>query len=97
MPALEWDNLRHAPGGWQRRIDLRRRTGAGRQPHHGAAPAGGIEAQLGTRLFDRQRGGYLPTEADLVLLEQARHMATRAEEVERQVLGRDRELTGSMR
>ena len=31
------------------------------------------------------------------LVEQARHMATRADEVERQVLGRDRELTGALR
>ena len=56
-----------------------------------------LEAQLGTRLFDRKRGGYQPTEAGLALVEQARHMATRADEVERQVLGRDRELTGVLR
>jgi DNA-binding transcriptional LysR family regulator len=97
MPALEWDNLRHALAvgsagsisGAARALGVNHTTVLRRLE--------ALEAQLGTRLFDRQRGGYLPTEAGLVLLEQARHMATRAEEVERQVLGRDRELTGSMR
>ena len=56
-----------------------------------------LEAHLGSRLFDRQRSGYQPTEAGLALLEQARHMAARADEIERQVLGRDRELTGALR
>ena len=56
-----------------------------------------LEARLGSRLFDRKRSGYQPTEAGLALLEQARHMATRADEVERQVLGRDRELSGVLR
>jgi DNA-binding transcriptional LysR family regulator len=56
-----------------------------------------LEAHLGSRLFERQRSGYQPTEAGLALLEQARHMAARADEIERQVLGRDRELTGVLR
>jgi DNA-binding transcriptional LysR family regulator len=56
-----------------------------------------LEAQLGTRLFDRQRQGYQPTEAGLALLEQARQMASRADEIERQVLGHDRQLTGALR
>lgn len=57
----------------------------------------GLEAYLGSRLFDRHRTGYQPTEAGLALLEQARHMAARAEEIERRVLGHDRELTGALR
>lgn len=56
-----------------------------------------LEARLGTRLFDRQRSGYQPTEAGLLMLEQARHMDIRADEIERGVLGRDRELTGLLR
>lgn len=56
-----------------------------------------IEAELGARLFERQRGGYQPTEAGAELLAQARHMAARADEIERRVLGHDRELTGALR
>ena len=56
-----------------------------------------LEARLGARLFERSRGGYLPTEAGALVLEQARRMADQAEEIERQVAGRDRELTGLLR
>ena len=97
MQTLDWDNLRHALAvgtagsisGAARALGVNHTTVLRRLEV--------LEAQLGTRLFDRQRGGYQPTEAGLVLLEQARHMAARADEVERQVLGRDRELTGSLR
>lgn len=56
-----------------------------------------LEIQLGARLFERQRGGYVPTEAGVLVLEQARRMADQADEIERHVLGRDRELTGLLR
>ncbi|MFO1339916.1 MAG: LysR family transcriptional regulator [Burkholderiaceae bacterium] len=56
-----------------------------------------LEARLGARLFERQRQGYQPTEAGALLLEQARRMADQADEIERRVLGRDRELTGQLR
>lgn len=56
-----------------------------------------LEAGLGARLFDRSRAGWQPTEAGALVLEQARRMADRAEEIERHVLGRDRELTGPLR
>ncbi len=56
-----------------------------------------LEAQLGARLFERGRRGYRPTEAGTALLAQARRMADQADEIERQVLGRDRELTGALR
>ncbi|HEV8688719.1 MAG TPA: LysR family transcriptional regulator [Ideonella sp.] len=56
-----------------------------------------LEARLGARLFDRQRQGYQPTEAGALLLEQARRMADQADEIERRVQGRDRELTGQLR
>lgn len=56
-----------------------------------------LEAQLGARLFDRARGAYKPTDAGAMVLERARHMADQAEELERQVLGRDRELSGPLR
>ncbi len=97
MPTLDWDNLRHAlsVGAADSIAGAARALGVNHTTVLRRLEA--LEAQLGTRLFDRQRGGYQPTEAGLVLLEQARHMATRADEVERQVLGRDRELTGSLR
>lgn len=56
-----------------------------------------LEARLGARLFERSRHGYQPTEAGALVLEQARRMADQAEEIERRVAGRDRELTGPLR
>lgn len=56
-----------------------------------------LEARLGARLFERARGGYLPTEAGALVLDQARRMADQAAEIERRVAGRDRELTGLLR
>ena len=56
-----------------------------------------LEARLGARLFERSRNGYQPTEAGALVLDQARRMADQAEEIERRVAGRDRELTGLLR
>ena len=56
-----------------------------------------LEARLGARLFERARGGYQPTEAGALVLDQARRMADQADEIERRVAGRDRELTGLLR
>lgn len=56
-----------------------------------------LEARLGARLFERARHGYQPTEAGALVLDQARRMADQAEEIERRVAGRDRELTGLLR
>ena len=56
-----------------------------------------LEARLGARLFERARSGYQPTEAGALVLDQARRMADQAEEIERRVAGRDRELTGLLR
>lgn len=56
-----------------------------------------LEQRLGARLFERARSGYEPTEAGALMLERARRMADQAEEIERGVLGRDRELTGLLR
>lgn len=56
-----------------------------------------LEASLGARLFDRSRSGYKPTEAGAIVLAQASRMADQADEIERGVLGRDRELTGPLR
>jgi DNA-binding transcriptional LysR family regulator len=97
MPSLNWDDLRHALAigaagslaGAARALGVNHTTVLRRLD--------ALEAHLGSRLFERQRRGYQPTEAGLALLEQARHMAARADEVERQVLGRDRELTGALR
>src|SRR5687768_8187962 len=36
-----------------------------------------LEARLNTRLFERQRGGYLPTEAGELLAQEARAIAPR--------------------
>lgn len=56
-----------------------------------------LEARLNTRLFDRQRGGYVPTEAGEMVAEEARAVAPRIDDLERRLLGRDLRLTGSVR
>ncbi|MBA4178243.1 MAG: LysR family transcriptional regulator [Leptothrix sp. (in: Bacteria)] len=97
MAELEWDHFRHALAigtagslaGAARLLGVNHTTVLRRLD--------ALEAQLGSRLFDRLRNGYQPTAAGLALLEQARHMAARADEIERQVLGRDRQLTGVLR
>jgi DNA-binding transcriptional LysR family regulator len=97
MPTLDWDDLRHALAigaagslaGAARALGVNHTTVLRRLD--------ALEAHLGSRLFDRHRSGYQPTEAGLALLEQARHIAARAEEIERLVLGHDRELTGALR
>lgn len=97
MATLDWDDLRYALAvgaagslaGAARTLGVNHTTVLRRLD--------ALESKLGSRLFDRKRSGYHPTEAGLALLEQARHMAIRADEVERQVLGRDRELTGALR
>lgn len=97
MPDLDWSDLRFA-------------LAIGRQGSPGAAAQelgvnattvqrrlDALEQHLGARLFDRSRRGYQPTEAGAVVLDQARRMADQADEIERQVLGRDRELVGPLR
>jgi molybdate transport repressor ModE-like protein len=97
MPAIDWDDVRYALAigaagslaGAARTLGVNHTTVLRRLD--------ALEAVLGSRLFERQRGGYQPTEAGRALLAQARHMAARADEIERQVLGQDRELTGALR
>ena len=97
MPSINWDHLRHALAigragtlaGAARSLGVNHTTVLRRLDT--------LEAQLGTRLFDRLRRGYVPTEAGTALLERARQMALRADEIERQILGADRELTGPLR
>lgn len=97
MSDLDWSDLRHA-------LAIGRAgslSGAARQLGVNATTVQrrleSLETRLGARLFDRARSGYQPTEAGALLLEQARRMADQADEIERRVLGRDRELTGPLR
>jgi DNA-binding transcriptional LysR family regulator len=97
MPDLDWSDLRYAlavgrqgsPGAAARELGVNPTTVQRRLD--------ALEERLGARLFDRSRRGYLPTEAGALVLEQARRMADQAEEIERRVLGRDRELVGPLR
>jgi len=97
LPDLDWSDLRHALAIGQAGT----LAGAARQLGVNATTVQrrleALEQRLGARLFDRLRSGYQPTEAGAVLLEQARRMADQADEIERRVLGRDRELTGPLR
>src|SRR5882757_4937955 len=56
-----------------------------------------IESGLSTRLFERHRSGYVATDAGELLVDEARSIATRIDGMERQLLGRDLQLTGSVR
>lgn len=97
MPDLDWSDLKHALAvaeagslaGAARRLGVNHTTVLRRLD--------ALEATLGTRLFDRKRSGYEPTDAGQTVLAHARRMAERVNEIERQVLGRDRELTGLLR
>lgn len=97
MPDLDWSDLRYAlaigrqgsPGAAARELGVNATTVQRRLD--------ALEQHLGARLFDRSRRGYLPTEAGALVLEQARRMADQADEIERRVLGRDRELGGLLR
>lgn len=97
MPDLDWSDLRFAlaigrqgsPGAAARELGVNATTVQRRLE--------ALEAHLGARLFDRSRRGYQPTEAGVLVIDQARRMADQAEEIERQVLGRDRELQGLLR
>lgn len=94
MADLEWSDLRHALAvgetgslaGASRLLGVNHTTVLRRLD--------ALEAKLGTRLFERKRSGYAPTDAGQTVLAHARHMADRVDEIERQILGRDRELTG---
>ena len=97
MDALDWSDLRYALAvgatgslaAAGRQLGVNATTVLRRLDH--------LEAQLGARLFERQRSGYRPTEAGAAVLQKLNHMATQADEIERHVLGRDRELSGLLR
>jgi DNA-binding transcriptional LysR family regulator len=97
MSQLDWSDLRHAlaVGELGSVAAAARRLGVNATTVQRRLDA--LEDCLGARLFERSRTGWRPTEAGLTVLEQARHMADQADEIERRVLGRDRELTGALR
>lgn len=97
MAELNWSDLRYALAV----AEAGSLAGAARQlaVNHSTVlrRLDALERQLGSRLFERGRSGYQPTESGLLLLTQARRMADQVDEIERQVLGRDRGLTGVLR
>lgn len=97
MPNLDWSDLRYALaiGQGGSLASAARQLGVNHTTVLRRLDA--LEASLGARLFERQRQGYQPTEAGALVLEQARRMADQVDQIERRVLGRDRELTGELR
>ncbi len=97
MAGLDWSDLRHvlAIGQLGSIAAAARRLGVNATTVQRRLDA--LEQSLGARLFERSRSGYQPTEAGALVLEQARRMADQADEIERRVLGRDREMTGALR
>ena len=97
MAGLDWGDLRHvlAVGQLGSVAAAARRLGVNATTVQRRLDA--LEQSLGARLFERSRSGYRPTDAGALVLHQARRMADQADEIERRVLGRDRELTGPLR
>jgi DNA-binding transcriptional LysR family regulator len=97
MESLDWDDLRVALAvadagslaGAARALNVNHTTALRRLD--------AMEARLNTRLFDRQRGGYVLTEAGELLAQEARAIAPRVSDLERRLLGRDLRLTGGVR
>ncbi len=58
---------------------------------------GALEAQLGTRLFERARSGYAPTPTGEEMVRLAERMAEEVVSVERRITGRDLRPTGELR
>ena len=95
--TLDWDDLRVALAvadagslaGAARALNVNHTTALRRLD--------ALEARLHTRLFERQRGGYVPTEAGELLAQEARDIAPRVHDIERRLLGRDLRLTGTVR
>jgi len=97
MGTLDWDDLRVALAV----ADAGSLAGAARalRVNHSTAlrRLDALERRLNTRLFERQRGGYLPTEAGELLAREAREIAPRVDDIERRLLGRDLRAQGSVR
>ena len=97
MASLDWDDLRVALAV----ADAGSLAGAARllNVNHTTAlrRLDALEARLNTRLFERQRGGYVPTEAGELVAQEARGIAPRIDDIERRLLGRDLRLTGHVR
>src|SRR5207253_9248072 len=96
MRGMNWDDLRFVLAV----ADAGSLAGAARQLRITLSTAmrrlDTIESALSTRLFERHRSGYAATDSGDVLLREARAMAPRIDDVERQLLGRDRRLTGTV-
>ena len=58
---------------------------------------GGIETRLGVRLFDRHKGGYVPTAAGEELERVASTIDEQVADLDRRLTGRDLRLEGSLR
>ncbi|CAG1018338.1 HTH-type transcriptional regulator YofA [Burkholderiaceae bacterium] len=97
MATIDWDDLRIALAV----ADAGSLAGAARELNVNHTTAlrrlDALEARLNTRLFERQRGGYVPTEAGEMLAQEARAIAPRVDDIERRILGRDLRLTGQVR
>lgn len=97
LAGLNWDDLRYALAiadagslaAAARRLGVRHSTVLRRLD--------ALERRLGARLFERQRSGVAPTDAGELLAEQARRMRPAIDEVQRRIVGRDLQLSGSVR
>lgn len=97
VPALDWDDLRFAVA----IADAGSLSGAasllGVQHSTVLRRLDALEQRLATRLFERRRQGYAPTEAGELLANQAREMRPAIDEVLRRIHGRDLQLSGTVR
>jgi len=95
--ALEWDDLRCV-------LEIARAgslSGAARAMaiEHSTVfrRLNAIEKRLGVKLFERTRGGYVPTESGEMAAASASAMESQALDIERRIVGADERLSGVVR
>lgn len=94
---MDWDDLRHFLA--LARLGSIRAAGAALGVSHTtvARRVEGLEARLGTRLFDRHRDGYALTDAGRRMLPAAERVEDEVAALGRGLLGQDARLTGPLR
>jgi len=97
MAELNWDDLRFFLAvARERRVSAAGRT-LGVRHTTVARRIDALEGHLGTRLFDRSTEGYAMTQAAENLYQHALAMEERALTVDREILGLDAQLAGSLK
>lgn len=97
LPEFDWDDLRVFLA-LHRGRSVRAASRALRVSHSTISRRiDGLEAAMGARLFDRLPSGFTPTPAGEAMLERAERVETDLLGLEREITGRDARLSGPIR